>query len=140
MCFALSGIFQVRTDHKDPHYIHTYIHTHTEAALIFCFPLMYPQKLQYSVKWHILLQIIAPFRCTHDCMVHYFHSCTTNMLFYFFSFAATLDWKKAPSPLVACWLISRCRSRLTISSKISPSPLMSRCLPVSSSYTLRITL
>jgi hypothetical protein len=29
-------------------YIHIYIHT--EAALIFCFPLMYPQKLQYSVS------------------------------------------------------------------------------------------
>lgn len=57
MCFALSGIYQVPTDHKDPHYIHTY--THTEAVVIL-FPSHVPSKLQYSVSgifyYKLLLQ------------------------------------------------------------------------------------
>lgn len=49
-------------------------------------------------------------------------------------------WKARPSPLVACLLISRCRSLVTISSKTSPSPLMSLVRPVSGSTTFRMTL
>lgn len=36
-------------------------------------------------------------------------------------------WKYSPSPLVACLLTSLWRSRLTISSRTSPSPLINLC-------------
>lgn len=49
-------------------------------------------------------------------------------------------WKARPSPRVACLLISLCRSFVTISSKTSPSPLMSLVRPVSGSTTFRIML
>lgn len=41
-------------------------------------------------------------------------------------------WNECPSFRVASWLICLCRSRVTISSKISPSPLMSLVISVNS--------